>query len=291
MKTASAPLIALLATRNFIYADCFTITMTTGDIFRYTTAQVDVTTAPLSGGADVTWTAGTVLIEGLRSRASVGLTVDSQDAKITAEATQLVLGIPFITALRLGLFAGATIHRDRYYAAAWGSAWVGGMPKFHGRIGAVSDIGRLSASIKVKSDLILLDQPMPKNLQQPDCMNTLYDTGCGLLRASFVVAGAVGAAPSSIVIPWAGALAKFGQGTITFTSGANNKMRRTIKQATGSALVLAFPLPVTPTAGDTFNAWPGCNRVYADASNGCAFYANQAKFRGLPFVPQAESAV
>jgi uncharacterized phage protein (TIGR02218 family) len=141
--------------------------------------------------------------------------------------------------------------------------------------------------MKVKSDLVLLNIQMPRNLYQPNCIYTLYSSGCGVDQASYASHAVVGAAPSRTFIPWTGATAQFAQGVITFESGPNTSQTRTIQSASTSGLTLAYPLPVAPLAGDAFVAYPGCDRTLA---GGCAFFANTARYRGHPFVPPAELA-
>ena len=77
-------------------------------------------------------------------------------------------------------------------------------------------------------------------------------------------------------------------GALTFTSGANVGMTRTVK-AYGSGLFrFALQLPSPPAAGDTFTVYPGCPKT----KEACASkFNNVIHFRGYPYVPPAETAL
>jgi hypothetical protein len=80
----------------------------------------------------------------------------------------------------------------------------------------------------------------------------------------------------------------FDLGKITFTSGANNGLSQTIRQCVfGSPNVIALVgfFPSAPAIGDSFVLNYGCNKSFSDP-NGCPKFANLARFRGFPFVPQ-----
>ena len=47
------------------------------------------------------------------------------------------------------------------------------------------------------------------------------------------------------------------------------------------------PLPAAVANGDTFQVWPGCDKVQATCSGK---FANLARFRGQPYIPMAETA-
>ena len=66
------------------------------------------------------------------------------------------------------------------------------MTLFKGRLGDVDQIGRTTAKLTVNSDLVLLDIDMPRNVYQPTCLHTLYDSGCTLVKNAFGINGTVG---------------------------------------------------------------------------------------------------
>ena len=80
----------------------------------------------------------------------------------------------------------------------------------------------------------------------------------------------------------------FNLGTITFTSGPNNGVTRTIKNFTSlDGVETVVPFEFTPQSGDTFIIYPGCDKQLATCGG---VFGNMANFRGCPFIPSPESA-
>jgi len=72
------------------------------------------------------------------------------------------------------------------------------------------------------------------------------------------------------------------------TGGLNATFQRTIKSWDGAAtLSVTPPFPFAVAAGDTFTAYPGCDKLAAT----CALFANSANFGGQPNIPPPETAV
>jgi hypothetical protein len=298
---------ALLASRNFAYAEAFTLRLASppfaGVALAYTSAQQSFTVPPCDGSLALqTYLANDVGVSGVLLRCSSGqsaagdpsvhIEVDEQSVTFTPNlnpaAPSQIEGVPFLQALARGALDGAVIQRDRWFFAGPGLTPVGGMPMFYGFTASLDKLTRTQAVLKVKSDLVLLNIRMPRNLYQPNCVYTIYDSGCGVSQASYANHASVGASPTATFIPWTGAAAQFTGGLVEFESGANINVVRTIKSADATGLTLAYPLPTTPLAGDNFVAYPGCDRTLA---GGCAFFANQSRFRAHPFVPTPELAV
>lgn len=274
---------------GFVYAECYTFILVNGDRFYYTAAQQSFRTDSLIDGASVEFVANELLMSGLKAQMSIGVNVDEQDLSIFAHPTDLIYGIPFVQAVQLGILDGAIIRRDRYFRQDWFSPVVGAVPMFLGRVSSIDEIGRQKITMKVKSYLVLLDIDMPKELMQPSCLNTLYDPlTCKVDKDLFAVHDVVGASPSRMIIPWTGALTTFSQGFILMDNGPSVGETRTIKQATGTALVLSYPLSDVPNAGDMFTAYPGCPKLTTTCG---PFFSNLANFRGFPFVPPPETAL
>lgn len=288
MRAASSALINYLNSlranpdaQAFI-ADCFTFTLRTGLILTYTNADVPVT---LNG---YTYAANSILVEGLKFKCSTGLDVDQQQITISALSAQTVGAVPFLQALRNGVFDGAEIQRERAFLNSWAPADcanpIGSVILFKGRIGTIDRIDRTTVEITVNSDLVLLDLQMPRNAYSPACQHVLFDAGCGLVKSAYATNGTVGAESTAAVIYWPGATTNFAQGTILFSSGVNNNVSANIKSVvTGNSLTLSYPLQVAPSAGDTFTAYWGCDHTQATCTSR---FGNVANFRGFPYVPQ-----
>jgi hypothetical protein len=71
------------------------------------------------------YSADSVLVEGLRYCCTTGLDVDQQLITVSARPTDAVGGVPFLVALREGVFDGCTIRGDRAFLTAWEAPLLG----------------------------------------------------------------------------------------------------------------------------------------------------------------------
>mgnify|MGYP001581562454 CR=1 FL=1 len=283
MKAGNATLNALLdSNRQLFMADLYTITAVTGSIYRYTSADTNLTV-----GGNVFLSS--LKLKGGRIRSAVGLEVETLDVTVYPALSDLIGGAPFLTALRTGALDGATLLLERAYMAVWGDTSPGTLIRFIGRI-SESRFGRTEAKLKIKSDLELLNAQMPHNFYQPGCVHSLYDSGCGLTKSGYAAASTVlaGSTTSMLLCGLTQLSAYFDQGTITCNSGANSGVTRTIKSYTPGVLNLSYPLPVAPSAADAFTAYPGCDKTQATCTGK---FNNLANFRGFPYVPIPETAL
>ena len=292
MRAASPALIAYInALRaepdaQAIVADCYTFSLLTGLILTYTNADFPVT---LNG---YVYAANSVLVDGLKFKCAAGLEVDHQQIIVSARATDTVGGVPFLQALRNGVFDGCEIRRERAFLNTWSPADtanpIGSVILFKGRIGTIDNVGRTSAQITVNSDLVLLDLQMPRNVYSPACQHVLYDSGCALIKSAFGTAGTVGAGSTGWVINWSGGSAIYSQGSVTFSSGINAGVSANVKYGYAGGFTLSYPLLNPPAAGDAFTIYQGCDHT----QNTCQFkFNNLANFRGFPYIPAATYAV
>ncbi|MGH9676508.1 MAG: DUF2163 domain-containing protein, partial [Candidatus Acidiferrum sp.] len=250
-------------------------------ILTYTNADVPVT---LNG---YVYAANSILVDGLKFKSAAGLEVDQQQITVSARATDTVGGVPFLQALRNGVFDGAEVQRERAFLNSWSLSDaanpIGSVILFKGRVGTVDSIGRTTAQITVNSDLVLLDLQMPRNIYSPTCQHVLYDSGCTLVKSAFGTAGTVGAGSTFSIINWSGAQPSFSQGTITFSSGINAGVSANVKTAiAGVSLGLSYPLLNAPSAGDAFTVYFGCDHSQATCTSK---FNNLANFRGFPYIP------
>lgn len=279
---------SLLASRQFAFADCYTITPRYGNILRLTTAGTKISVVPLDGDEGVDYLSPSNLqVSGLRLKIGVGTEVDEQDMSIQFDQTATAWGLPWGRAIRLGRLDGATIRRDRFFTKRWREPWVGGTPLFRGRISSIDSITRAGANVKVKSDLVLLNTNMPRDLYQPGCVHTLYDPGCALDKDAYKQLATVEAGSTSQILNWAGATEALSLGMIYMPAPGGVTLVRTIRKATETQLFLAYPLDFSPLPGTAFEAYPGCNRTYQR----CGEFNNQEHFKGFPFLPVAETAI
>lgn len=285
MKTISGALTTLFASNSaFSKADLFTWTFADGSVLRTTSADV-----PLTWGGN-TFASCAPAIERTKVKLKVGVDADSMDLTIYPNPSSFVSGLTWQVATRLGYLDGAQLLVETAYIQTWPTV-VGTMHVFQGQVSdAYPERTKIRATIK--STLELLAQPFPRNVYQSVCNRTVYDAGCGVAKAGFTATGTIVASPAPTLTSFktgnAQAAGYFDQGVITFTSGLNAGLKRTVKRydpATG--FTFALPLPVAPAAGDTISVFAGCDKTLATCRTK---FANEGKFRGFPWVPNPETA-
>lgn len=290
MKTSTLALRNLLATGQFVMADLYTITLIDATVYRFTSAEIDLT----FGG--FTFSASGPKFSRGNTRTVIGVEVDTLSVDILANASTLLGSKPILKAIHDGILDGARIVLERAFLPNWQSAVTGTVMMFGGRMSGVTSMGRTMASIEVKSDLELLNIMMPRNTYLPGCSYTLFDASCTLSKASKAVNGTCTTGCTTLLVDTAttGTLDSttwyyqyFNQGTITFLTGANAGITRTIKaQQNPWAVTVAYPLPFAPAAGDTFKIYPGCDKRQGTCSSK---FNNLAHFRGYPYIPVPET--
>jgi hypothetical protein len=170
------------------------------------------------------------------------------------------------------------VRRDRYYYADWGQPTVGGAPKFMGFVSTFTELGRMDATLKVKSGLVLLDQQMPRHLAGPTCVNHVYNGACGLDAATHAVHTTVAAGATTSSIPLAAPSTDFALGRINFEDEGLVGVWRSVKDSDGVGVKLYVALAGAPVNGENVTIYPGCDRTLR---GGCTRLANTARFRGF----------
>jgi hypothetical protein len=284
---------ALLKTKQFVIANCFTITANQGAVVRLCDAQEDVSVVGWSDVNRFIYSARQAVISGLKAESTTGTQVSEQEIEIGYTATALFQAWkPWAQSLLLGRLDGALISRDWAVAADWGMPWIGVTRMFSGYVSDLDSVGRTFAKIKVKSDLERLNVQTPRDLYLPRCKNVFGDFRCGVDLNTLAVLGVVGVGATRTTIPWASASAAYALGKIHITNGDSVTRVRTIRKADSSNLYLTYPLDFDPGSGLNFTAFPGCTRLLT-GSNGCQTYHPsdfKDRFGGYPFIPVAETA-
>jgi uncharacterized phage protein (TIGR02218 family) len=291
MKPASTALQTLLASRQFYAADLYTFAFVGGGVLRYTAGDRDITA---NGNL---FTSQGPRIDRKDNKAKchwkIGVDVDTLVFDVMPQASDQVNGQSFLAACVQGAFDGAELTLERAFMATYGDTSVGTVILFAGRVAEI-DLGRGVATFSINSHLELLNLNLPRNLWQPGCVNSLGDASCGVNLASFAVGGNAAAGSTSHLVnaSLVQATGYFDQGKINFTSGANAGLSRSVKSWVAGApgtIALLAPFPNAPAAGDAFAIYPGCDKTLG--GNGCAKFANTARFRGFPYVPTPDTAV
>lgn len=235
-----------------------------------------------------------------------GLDVDTWIVVLSPRPTDPITGdpfpdkigsVPFVQAAGQGALDGADVTVDRAYFASWPQPWtqavqpVGVIRMFAGWPAEV-DIGDITVSITLRDYRQKLLKNLPLGVFQAGCPHTLYDAGCTLIQASFGVATAIGAGSTrasitSTAVPPGGSSGTFTLGRITMTSGLNSGFKRTVSLWGPGVFNLQNPLPFDVAPGDTFTAYPGCDKTQAT----CTLFGNVANFAGESFIPAAETAI
>lgn len=292
MKPASPTLLALLATRQFYTCDLYTFNLVNGSTLYYATGDQDI----IFG--DITYVCGGqngALFNRQGNRAKSSWTIGTQVSTIQFDCmprAAMIGGVTFLQACQQGIFDGATMNLERAFMPTYGNVSAGLVNVFFGRCAEV-DAGRSVATFTINSHLELLNQNMPRNVYQSNCSNTLYDPGCGLLKAAFTVVGHTvgGSNLSAINTSLLQSTDYFDLGVITFTSGQNAGISKNVKSFVGGVpgiVNVTTPLPFAPASGDAFTIYPGCDKTM----NTCQVkYNNFKNIKSTPFIPEISTAV
>ena len=288
MKYAPGPLIALLNSNSvFQMADLYTITTRLAAVYRWTSADRDISyggnvfsSVSYSGAAVPIIKRGTI-------RTVRGTEVDSLSLSLLAGGQITLGGIPLVLAAHNGVFDGATVRIERAFMSTFGDTTPGVLCLFEGRVSDVSP-SSTEIALTVKSNLEQLANQFPRNVFMPQCGNAFGDAGCGFNVAANTDSTTMTGSPTTIqfnaTLPHGAGY--YTLGMVTVTSGPATGAQRAVKSWDGTTVVLALPLPQTPAAGNGFSITPGCDRQFASCGTK---FSNAARFRGTPWVPVPET--
>jgi uncharacterized phage protein (TIGR02218 family) len=290
MKTADAQLIAFLnSAAQCLTFDLWTITLQSGSIVRWTDADIDI----LDNG--YTFTRGPIITRS-RCKWSRGIEVDHLTLTL-AGSTVTVDAQLLPTFAAAGGFDAAKVRLDRVY---FDIDMVKQGTLAHFFDGEVSNLtpARMGAKLSVKSALAQLQQKLPRNTYQAACMNSLFDSNCGINRAANTRTGTVTAVAAgnnpTLTVSFSSSIASgwLDLGISTITRGANTGISRTIQAqtGTGTSVTLQFsrPFPFALSIGDTLSATAGCNKLVTTCGDK---FNNLIRFRGQPFIPAPETVL
>ena len=288
MKFATPDLIAYLNSYAvFTMADCYTITLQSGGIYRWTNADIPLTlnsllfTSSIDQGGQPLVTRGAI-------RNARGTEVDTLDLTLMAGGSAQLMGTNISLAAHNGAFDAARVRVERVFSAYPGDTSMGSVVLFEGNTAGV-DPSSTQVVLHVKSDLELLQYQMPRILFQPGCANCFGDSGCGISLPSLTTSGAITGTPTATAVNIGGSKADgyYNLGVLVMTSGAASGSRRTVSSFASHVATLTVPLPAVPSSGDTFTIYPGCART----KSACAGYSNSNNYQGFPYVPQTSTSL
>jgi len=303
MKAATTTLINFLENATtYVRADLYTFTLNSGAVLRYTSANAPVaTTITVNGVArgPYTWNVGPPISdEGVQSSrgvnaASIDITINGGTGVWTVNGEDI---LDFIDGFGLD---GASVRIDRAWAPDWptmfGSGPTGTHCRFSGLFTEAKELGETQAVITVQDPRSVLQTQYPAEVYSTSCLNVFGDANCSVNVAALTVAGSVIDSGGGTQLTFDTTLTQAGDyfalGVITFTSGENAGVRRSVKtySQVGGGIYLTAPLPAVPQPGDSFTISPGCSLALSSSSpQGCQQWQPstwQNRFRGQPFVP------
>ena len=285
MRAACPKLIALLDADQFLMADLYTITTVQGDVYRYTNYDYDLVV-----GDHIYSSSGPIISrEGISL--SLGIEVDNLSVTIDATDNEKFDDIRVVQAFHNGQMDGARFKLERIFMDMNTPTDTSAdtVKLFEGRL-IEPELDRNTISVSVASDLDDLNVQMPRNLYQPSCTNTLFDSACSLLRENFAVTTLIesNSTQARILCSTNQPQGWFTQGVVEFMQGANKGLKRTVRMHESGALLLTLPLLEMPKVGEVIKIYPGCDKRLETCDNR---FNNRSRFRGVPFIPVPETAV
>jgi uncharacterized phage protein (TIGR02218 family) len=130
---------------------------------------------------------------------------------------------------------------------------------------------------------------IPKPLMSPSCQWVLFSPGCGLNQSSFAVNGTVqaGTTANKLVSGLGNTAGYFTQGKLQFTSGVGAGRWFAIRIYASGNIFPVKSFGFVPQAGDTFTAYPGCDKTVPTCTTK---FNNLINIYAYPNVPVPESA-
>lgn len=191
MKAASTALNALLAQLQTVggtlyVADLYTVTRLDGSVLYWTSWEV-----PLTVNGHTYLAYGPRVSRG-KVTVKVGFEVDTMELDLNADPSVMLPGesIPVLQDFVQDKFAGAEVILDRLFMGTPGDVSNGTFRWFVGSMGDM-EIGRAHAKISVDSEVKKLNVQTPRTILTPGCRFTLYDSYCGVSRASFTTTSTI----------------------------------------------------------------------------------------------------
>lgn len=270
-------------------ADLYTIELTGGQQLRWTDKDRPVTVV------GNTWSVGPGLERSLMEW-RVGVEAQEMTFTVTADASVQVNGIPLLRFIRQGGLSGAQVTLERAFRGETTTAdllqgiWVGKLHQTWGNVSEIRPAGRGQFEIAVRSPTEGLAAPLPPSVFQAQCRNQIYDEKCGKDREAATWTDIVTGASDSLRLTFGHDLPQavgfFDLGAVTFTTGANAGVKRTVRSHGASLLTAMQPWPAPIAPGDVYKVYPGCART----ENECDVrHNNKGRFRGFPHVPPPET--
>lgn len=270
--------------RHFLRCDLYELRLKSGLVFRYADYDMDIMTGGLA------YSSKGPIFERSGISLSSSIEVDTMNVGVFVDAKDKIGDQQVMHIANNGGFDEATLTLLSCYMSDPGVV-VDTVEMFTGEIN-VNDGGGLEMNWEVKSSVQRLNVEWPLHKYYPTCPYNLYDAGCGLNRADYLVAGTV-----TQVLAWnefytdlVAADGYFEQGGIEWLSGPLTGATAPIKEfyAVNGRTVMLIPLEASPTVGDMFRIYPGCNRLPVTCKDK---FNNFLRNRATPYIPLKETII
>lgn len=284
MKTVTAGFKTMLQTyQSLLICDLYTITLRSGSVLYITDAPVNITYGGHTFTASVSDNEPGIMRGAIKL--ALGLQVDSIEVTMLYDSGTVLFGSTPGAFAIAGGFDGARVKIDKLLTPDFADTTRGVANLFNGTVSEVS-AGSGRVTMNVDSDVVYLNAAFPRNYLLPSCNNALFDSACTLNKATYAVAGTC-TAGNTVTHLKASAITtgNYALGYVVINTGANAGLVRSVKLFASGDFTLLYPLPVACATGDTFTAYPGCDKTEAMCDSA---YANRLHFRGFPFVPTPE---
>lgn len=224
---------------------------------------------------------------------------------LTASTLECTAGLAVDNMELTTLDDGSLFERDEVLAGVWRNAawrifryrWDVAVPTIandvetlaRGTVGEIT-LGATTIKVELRGLKQALQQPVGE-VSTKTCRNRLGDDRCKVDLEPWTHAAVVTAVTDKRTFTAAGLAQEadyFGEGIVTFTSGANAGLSAKVRShAAGGQLGLSLPLVMAVAVGDTFSIVAGCRkRLLEDCRDK---FANVLNFRGEPHRPTTDA--
>lgn len=294
---------------NALMADCFSISLPTGQTLYVTNGQFDLTIpAALSPTAQsVTFSAREY---GQWSRGKITSAASFQPVSNLMSLTLIPqpgaqypgLNMSVLNAAFNHLFDGATVSVWAAYMpfGEYGNVQVV-EPKFQGRIVKTPALSRIKVQFDVADPFFLLSAKVPARVLQSNCFKAFADSNCGLNPAHYTIQFTAKTGSTQTVLIPVSAFTQpdgyFSLGVVKCLTGENAGLTATVNSHANGTLTTVVPWLQPIQAGDTFSVIKGCDQTPATCAamrwvDGTPEPDNwETRFGGQPYMPPPSSAV
>lgn len=295
-----------------VKADCFVISLPTGQKLYVTDGQWDVTFLGASGtpgwtGPQTTflanqfgrWKRGRITSEASTKCASNTMTI-SLVPQLTTNYPGLPIGI--LSGALNHLFDAATVQVYTAYFAigGYGVTTHGIETKWYGQITKVPKLNRTLVEFECADPIYMLNMKVPARLLQSNCPWGFCDTNCGLNALDYTVSVTASTANAGTLTPvtaFTQPAGYFAQGVVKCISGKNAGLSQTVKFHSAGVLTMMVPWLLPVAIGDTFSVIKGCDKTPTTCAgtthaNGTPETNNfQTRFGGTPYAPVPSTSI